>query len=113
MVDTIIYEKQGESFENCPHLRSSLRTFIADSLKELAPLSPDELVNQRFRKYRAMGKYAVYDESKKRVLLEEITASVGDKKPAKVAKRNPTPGRLISFLANETVHGERSFYKGK
>jgi hypothetical protein len=30
-----------------------------------------------------MGKYAVYDEGKKRALLEEITASVGDKKPAK------------------------------
>lgn len=30
-----------------------------------------------------------------------------------VAKRNPTPGRLISFLAHETVHGERAFYKGK
>lgn len=30
-----------------------------------------------------------------------------------VAKLSPTPGRLISFLAHETVHGQRSFYKGK
>ncbi|GAB5034711.1 pyruvate carboxylase [Nannochloropsis oceanica] len=115
VVDKILYEKPGESFEHCPHLRASLRNFLADSLKELGALSADELINQRFQKYRAMGKYALYDEGKKHALLKEITAAVGDRrKPKKTAsKHNPTPGRLLSFIAHETVHGERSFFKGK
>jgi hypothetical protein len=25
----------------------------------------------------------------------------------------PRPGRLLSFLAHETIHGSRSFYKGR
>lgn len=149
-MDKILYEKPGESFEHCPHLRASLRNFLADSLKELGALSADELINQvrrythflpppcffpslhkdqspitvlpfpscylqRFQKYRAMGKYALYDEGKKHALLKEITAAVGDRrKPKKTAsKHNPTPGRLLSFIAHETVHGERSFFKGK
>lgn len=41
-----------------------------------------------------MGKYAVYDESKKRALLEEITASVGDKKPAKKVRVWEEGGRV-------------------
>jgi acyl-CoA carboxylase subunit beta len=55
VVDTILYEKEGETFEQCPHLQASIRAFIAQSLNDLAALSPDELVAQRFTKFRGMG----------------------------------------------------------
>jgi len=51
-----------------------------------------------------MGKYAIYDEGKKRALLEEITASVGDKKPAKkVTERGREGGREGERGRDESV----------
>lgn len=55
VVDTILYEKDGETFERCPHLQASIRAFVAGALNELAALGPEELVAQRFAKFRAMG----------------------------------------------------------
>lgn len=56
VVDAILVEKDGETFERCPHLQASIRAFVAGALNELAALGPEELVAQRFAKFRAMGK---------------------------------------------------------
>lgn len=55
VVDTILCEKEGETFEQCPHLQAAIRAFVAQALDDLAALTPEELVAQRFAKFRGMG----------------------------------------------------------
>ena len=55
------------------------------------------------------------DEPKKRALLEEAEAKAAQssKKPRTAAAKAGRPGRLLEYLAQEVVHGERSLYTGK
>lgn len=52
IVDTIIYEKGGETFENCPHLCASIRAFVSRALNDLSALDANALIQQRFDKFR-------------------------------------------------------------
>jgi acetyl-CoA carboxylase alpha subunit len=52
IVDSIIYEKVGETFEHCPHLCASIRAFVSRALNDLSALDADALIQQRFDKFR-------------------------------------------------------------
>ena len=57
VIDQVIKEPAGGAHRNHEQIVQSLKVIIRRSLKELAELSKDELVEQRYKKFRAMGKF--------------------------------------------------------
>ncbi|CAN0112539.1 unnamed protein product, partial [Ectocarpus fasciculatus] len=58
VVDEVIWEPaQGETHEHFPIMAGRLRAFICDSLSNLSPLSGEELVAQRYERFRALGSF--------------------------------------------------------
>ena len=60
VIDKIIKEPEGEnSFEK---IVSSLRKEITYTIKEMKNLTPEEIVEERYQKYRNMGEYKIKEE---------------------------------------------------
>ena len=124
IVDHIIWESGGEAggdiveretFKSFPRLRSLIRNFISRSLAKLQQLSADELVKQRYQKYRSLGSYAVLDEAQRAAEVDRAKAV--SKKPiaassaASTGSAGPAGCLLIQHLAEEIVLGKQSLYK--
>jgi acetyl-CoA carboxylase carboxyl transferase subunit alpha len=61
LIDELIPEPLGGAHRNHEEAARNLKTAILKHLDALAPLSPEQLVQQRFEKFRAVGKFAVGD----------------------------------------------------
>jgi hypothetical protein len=125
VVDEIIWEEgqddQRETYQSFPKLRSRIEAFLRTSLLNLLPLSQEQLVQQRYEKYRNLGKFQELDaEARTVAVATATTASAASKKrPAEGAAASAAPaaatGAAISLLckhlAEEIVLGERSKYR--
>lgn len=120
VVDTIIWESDmtagegaRETYKDFPILRSRIHSFLVHSLVNLNKMSEEELVEQRYNKYRALGTYSLL-EAPERTLAIEDAKSKATKKPAastgaKGSKR--TSSLLVEHLADEVVLGGMSKYR--
>ena len=61
LVDDLIPEPPGGAHRNYEEAAQNLKTAILKHLDALAPLSKEQLRQQRFEKFRAVGKFAVED----------------------------------------------------
>lgn len=59
VVDEVIEEPLGGAHFDGPEMAARLKVAISRRLEELLTLSTGELLERRYRKFRAMGKYAV------------------------------------------------------
>lgn len=59
LADTIIEEPEGGAHADWDAMAENLRYQLTQSLSELSELSPDELRQQRYEKFRKMGNYRV------------------------------------------------------
>jgi acetyl-CoA carboxylase carboxyl transferase subunit alpha len=57
LIDGVIPEPPGGAHENVDQSAENLRLALRERLAELAPLSPAELVESRYRKFREMGNF--------------------------------------------------------
>ncbi len=57
IIDGMIKESLGGAHRNSAKTAARIKSAIKKSLQELSVLSPDELVQQRYEKYREMGEY--------------------------------------------------------
>ncbi len=57
LIDGIIPEPPGGAHEDYDAAADLLQQAVAGALRELAPLSPEELVKQRYDRFRAMGNF--------------------------------------------------------
>jgi acetyl-CoA carboxylase carboxyl transferase subunit alpha len=57
LIDGIIPEPPGGAQEDAGAAAELVRKKLHDALEELSRLSPDELVQQRYMKYRRMGNF--------------------------------------------------------
>jgi acetyl-CoA carboxylase alpha subunit len=55
VIDGIVPEPPGGAHRNWPAAAQAIQQGVAGALAELAPLSPDELVQRRYTKFRRMG----------------------------------------------------------
>ena len=62
IIDKIIKEPEGD-FDK---LANNIKKEIINSIKELKKLSPKEIVEQRYNKYRQMGEYKKLDFKEKK-----------------------------------------------
>jgi hypothetical protein len=123
VVDHIIWESVGslageerESFHRFPRLQGLIRTFFMQSLSRLMPLSPEELIQQRYEKYRKLGKYSLLDDSQRRQGVE-LAKSLSKKKVVAAAAPRCASGNALKatpltvHVAEETVLGKQSLFK--
>ena len=57
VIDAIIPEPLGGAHRSSAEVIRNIKNTLKTSLNELAKLSPEEIVNQRYAKYRKMGKF--------------------------------------------------------
>lgn len=103
---------QVENFKNFPQLKSRIERYIAYSMSQLLSKTSDELVAQRYKKYRQLGTFALMNEDERRQTIANAKAAAASgKKPARVTASNGTPSLLMKHLAEETVLGVMSKYR--
>ena len=118
VIDDIIEETAGETYDHCPILLHRVNEFIASSLAALLEMQPDELVSNRSKKFRLMGIYGHCNPSPKN---SSPVPRFGGATPAPVApyKSVPTPqpiittqsgdaAGLVNFIADVTVNAKVS-----
>jgi len=110
VVDTIIDEHPGETYENFPNTANNMKAFLCSSLLELASLSEHQLVTQRYDKFRGMGKFSILSEAEQAKILSEIKPA---EKKEKKQKADTTPSPLVSYIAEQTILGKLSRYNKK
>jgi len=110
VIDEVVAEKEGEDSTGFPETLNNIVAFIEASLDELQKLDVSALVEQRYKKFRAMGKFKGFTPEERKALVE-----AGEGAPKAEKKKKPaTEAPLIcSFLTERTLRGEHSFYKGK
>ncbi|CAM9750893.1 unnamed protein product [Pylaiella littoralis] len=112
VVDEVIWEPaQGETHEQFPIMAGRLRSFICESLSNLAALSGEELVAQRYERFRGLGSFDSLGPADRESTV--AAASAASKPRSRPAKASTTPSKLITFLADQAIHGERSAHKGR
>lgn len=103
---------QIENYKDFPHLKSRIERYIAYSIKHLYPCSGDELVGQRYKKYRQLGTFALMNEEERKATIAAAKAAAATgKKPARVSQSSATPSLLMKHVAEETVLGIMSKYR--
>jgi hypothetical protein len=126
VVDEIIWEPRGaakESYTDFPVLKARIHAFLQKSFAHLLSLSSDQLVAQRYAKYRAMGTFEVLDSAEARqnaVSVAKSRAGTGKKLgggAAAAGARGKAAGdetlrSLLTFIADTTVSGSSSRYRG-
>jgi acetyl-CoA carboxylase carboxyl transferase alpha subunit len=108
VIDDVIWEPEGETYENFPTTATNLLSFLETSMDELQALDNAALVSQRYSKFRAMGKFKEYAAADREAL---INAAPQEKKRDRPATA-PAP-KILSYLMEKTLKGEHSFHKGK
>jgi len=116
VVDDIIWEAapeadgKSETFQNFPRLRARIKAFIASSLAKLLPLSAEEIVAQRYSKFRALGTFVLMNEEQRAAAIAEAEKKRG---PVKKSGGGPAgkPSALLVHLAEEIVSGTLSRYR--
>ncbi len=118
VVDEIIWEEEGEAaretYKNFPKLGARIESFLRQSLMALLPLTAEQLVQQRYTKYRKLGTFSLLNgEERTRAIESAKQASAGSKKRVADAPAKPsaTHSKLVKHLAEEVVLGERSKYR--
>eukprot|EP00638_Chattonella_subsalsa_P022391 CAMPEP_0117865028 /NCGR_PEP_ID=MMETSP0950-20121206/6495_1 /TAXON_ID=44440 /ORGANISM="Chattonella subsalsa, Strain CCMP2191" /LENGTH=1345 /DNA_ID=CAMNT_0005716035 /DNA_START=71 /DNA_END=4108 /DNA_ORIENTATION=- len=110
IVDEIIHEHVGETYQSFPVTAARLKKFVADSIVELSTLSTDELVQQRYAKFRNYGDFALLLKEEREEIQKAALAAHPPQKRERV-KKDVTPHGVINYLAHQTF-GDRSRFKG-
>jgi acetyl-CoA carboxylase carboxyl transferase alpha subunit len=124
VVDEIVWEGQTqETHTSFPVLAGRIRAFLATALSQLSALSPPDLVQQRYDKFRAIGSFSQLDTAARTALVAAANAATSKAPPR--AGKPPKPAfpaasgahtrsveLLLQHLAQETVCGAHSRYRG-
>mmetsp|Transcript_11260 Transcript_11260/g.18567 ORF Transcript_11260/g.18567 Transcript_11260/m.18567 type:complete len:1330 (-) Transcript_11260:60-4049(-) len=110
IVDEIIYEEPGETFESFPVMEARLKDFLARSIVALSDLSTEELLDQRYQKFRNYGDFALLDDDERARLAEAAAAAFPPQKRERV-KKDVRPHGAMTYLAHQ-IFGDRSRFLG-
>jgi len=106
VIDEVIWEKEGETYKQFPETTNNIVAFIENNLAELSAMDPAAIVKQRYKKFRAMGKFKEYTEVESK---ERLGGRPSEKRRTTVALA-PNP-KLLTFLTEKTLKSEHSLHK--
>ena len=108
--DEVIFEDLAETHNNFPVTKARIVAFVMRELSKFATMSSEEIVAQRYTKYRALGRFLEMTSEVRESKLQAADSLPVKERPA--AQRTLTPCKLIKHLANEVIHGQRSRFQG-
>jgi len=108
VIDDVIWEKDGEDCKAFPGTMSNISAFVEASLQELGAMEITKIVDQRYEKFRSMGKFKEYTPAER----EALTAAPAEEKK-KQKPTTPEPLKILKYLTETTLKGGNSFFKGK
>ena len=73
VIDGIIPEVRGGAHRNMDEQAQAIEAVLEQALPELLLLSSEELVNQRYMKFKQIGEYTVIKEEKEELIKEKQT----------------------------------------
>lgn len=115
VVDEIIWEEENEkreTYKNFPLLKTRIESFIFNALSNLIPLQTEDLIQQRYQKYRKLGTFSILDSSERQQSIQQ--AKEASSKPSSVVRSSSSgPSLFFKKLAEDIVLGERSKWLGK
>lgn len=102
-----------ETYKNFPQLKERISKYIAFALADLQNKSSEELVQQRYRKYRDLGTFALLNEEERvaAIAAAKVASAAGTKPAARRVAADTSASLLIRHLAEETVLGSMSKYR--
>lgn len=105
-----------ETYKSFPQLKERITKYIAFAMQDLQARSKQELVEQRYRKYRDLGTFALMNAEEREATIKAAkaasSASATKKKVTNAASTSSTgPALIIKHLAEETVLGGMSKYR--
>jgi len=108
VIDEVLWEKDGEDCKSFPGTMANIEAFVESSLQDMAKMDTKTLVEQRYEKFRSMGKFKEYTPAEREALT---SAPAEEKKKARPTP--PPPLKILNFLTETTLKGGNSFCKGK
>ena len=119
VVDNILQEFEGETYENCPKLLAEISGFVTKSLEKLVKMSPEELVKSRYSKFRSMGSkcFTSYNSDdlrksrKDQAMVFVNQDSNGRKSRRRGAKIDESSSSLLRFVCDRTLANERAHFR--
>jgi pyruvate carboxylase len=113
VIDTILWEYEGEVAGNCPKIMKDIKKFMVKALSTLSKLRPDELVEERYNKYRKMGKFKFLTTNEiNNVKQRKTPTPARNTRPNRTPSQGP-PSRTLKFIADRTLNSPYSTYLGK
>ncbi len=101
-----------EDFKNFPELKARIERYIAFAINQLSQQSADALVDQRYKKYRSLGTFALLSEEERIQAIEKAKqASAASAKPARAIANHIQPSLLSKHIAEESILGGLSKYR--
>ncbi|KAK2964860.1 putative Pyruvate carboxylase [Blattamonas nauphoetae] len=120
VIDAIIWEdedldKPRETFQAFPNIKKRFLNWVWTKLKEFCPLSEDDLVKQRYNRFRTLGPFDrvprdTLDLWKKEI--EEKEAATG-KPAARVIPAKPVPPRFVHQVVDYVLNAPAAYFKTK
>lgn len=112
--DNAVAAESTETYKHFPSLKARIEKYIAYSLASLGSRSAEELIAQRYTKYRQLGTFALMNTEEREHAIataKALSAANTSNKPVRAAKGETKPSLLVKHLAEETVLGNMSKYR--
>jgi acetyl-CoA carboxylase carboxyl transferase alpha subunit len=119
IVDTILWETGTETNTAFSGLADKIRTFVGDTWATLSAMSTADLVQQRYAKFRAIGRFKILDADSRKRVVDDALANPSKKPAAASRSKELAPDSLLhdkqlvlllNQLANISVGGDSSRY---
>ena len=117
VIDCVIYEssdlnEEADTHENFKGLLGRVKEFTVKSLISLSHLDENQIVENRYRKFRNMGKFELIDINQKQEILRSMEPLTIKKRVIKT-KTDSKPSKILSFVSHQTLRGPYSKFKGR
>lgn len=105
-----------ETYKRFPNLQARISAYIQYAIHKLGAYTPEQLVSQRYTKYRALGTFALLDETERVATVERAkqasSATASKAKAGSGASKSAiVPSKLCVHVAEEVVLGVMSKYR--
>ena len=117
VIDSVIYEssdlnEEADTHENFEGVLERIKEFTVKSLMSLSHLDESQIVENRYQKFRNMGKFDLIDIDQKQEILRSVE-SLTLKQRAIKTKTDSKPSKILSFISSQTLKSPYSKFKGR
>ena len=117
VIDQVIYESadlsdERDTYDQFDGLLNRIKSFTIMSLASLVHLTEQQIVENRYKKFRNMGIFDLLNEEEKQAVFTKAQAALTVQRPRKT-KLDSTASKILLFIASQSLKSPYSKFKGK